>query len=101
MGLSFHNGLAVLEGLIGKKTAFIRTPKFNVTDKRESWLGNSYIRTAIGWQTIMEGILCLYFIFGIIVGIQIGDFGLLLFHSMLTLGFGSVFYFSVKPAVNA
>ncbi|UXE64987.1 MAG: glycosyltransferase family 2 protein [Chryseotalea sp. WA131a] len=101
MGLSFHNGLAVLEGLIGKKTAFVRTPKFNVTDKRESWLGNSYIRTAIGWQTIMEGILCLYFIFGIIVGIQIGDFGLLLFHSMLTLGFGSVFYFSVKPAVNA
>jgi hypothetical protein len=101
MGLSFHNGLAVLEGLIGKKTAFIRTPKFNVTDKRESWLGNSYIRTTIGWQTIMEGILCLYFIFGIIVGIQIGDFGLLLFHSMLTLGFGSVFYFSVKPSVNA
>lgn len=101
MGLSFHNGLAVLEGLIGKKTPFIRTPKFNVTDKRESWLGNSYIRTAIGWQTIIEGILCLYFIFGMVVGIQMGDFGLLLFHAMLALGFGSVFYFSVKPAVNA
>jgi cellulose synthase/poly-beta-1,6-N-acetylglucosamine synthase-like glycosyltransferase len=101
MGLSLHNGLAVLEGLVGKRTPFIRTPKFNVTDKKESWLGNSYIRTKIGWQTIIEGILCLYFIFGIAAGIQLGDWGLLLFHAMLALGFGSVFYFSVKPAIHA
>ena len=32
MGLSLHNAMAVLEGYIGKKSAFIRTPKFNLSN---------------------------------------------------------------------
>jgi len=101
MGLSLHNGLAVVEGLIGRKTSFIRTPKFNVTDLKESWKGNSYVKTRINWITVMEGILCLYFLFGITAGFILHDGGLMLFHLMLALGFGSVFYFSVKPAMHA
>ncbi len=101
MGLSLHNGLAVLEGLIGRKTSFVRTPKFNVTDLKESWKGNSYITTTINWVTIMEGVLCIYFLFGIVAGFALHDGGLMFFHLMLSLGFGSVFYFSVKPAMHA
>ncbi len=100
MGLSLHNGLAVLEGLIGVKTPFVRTPKFNIA-KGESWKRNSYITTRINWLTIMEGVLCLYFIFGIMAGLQLQDIGLLFFHIMLALGFGSVFYYSVRPAFHA
>jgi len=100
MGLSLHNGLAVLEGLIGRKTPFVRTPKFNVS-QGEPWTRNSYITTRINWLTIMEGILCLYFIFGIILGIQLDDGGLLFFHAMLVMGFGGVFYYSVRPAFHA
>ena len=33
MGLSLHNAIAVIEGLLGFKSAFIRTPKFNVRQK--------------------------------------------------------------------
>jgi cellulose synthase/poly-beta-1,6-N-acetylglucosamine synthase-like glycosyltransferase len=101
MGLSLHNGLAVLEGLIGRKTPFVRTPKFNVTNLKESWRGNSYVKTRVNWVTLMEGVLCLYFVFGIIAGITLHDGGLIFFHLMLTLGFGSVFYFSIKPAIHA
>ena len=100
MGLSLHNGLAVLEGLIGRKTPFIRTPKFNIS-QGESWRRNSYITTRISWLTIMEGVLCLYFIFGIVVGIMLNDAGLLFFHAMLVMGFGAVFYYSVRPAFHA
>ncbi|MEK6782007.1 MAG: cellulose synthase family protein [Bacteroidota bacterium] len=100
MGLSLHNGLAVLEGLLGRRTSFVRTPKFNL-DKGEMWRQNSYITTRINWLTILEGILCLYFIFGIIAGFQLHDNGLLLFHVMLTLGYGGVFYYSVRPAFHA
>ncbi|MBK5277805.1 MAG: glycosyltransferase family 2 protein [Bacteroidia bacterium] len=100
MGLSLHNGLAVLEGLIGRKTPFIRTPKFNVA-KGETWRENSYITTKIHWLTIFEGILCLYFVFGIFAGLQMHDGGLLLFHAMLALGFGGVFYYSIRPAFHA
>lgn len=99
MGLSLHNGVAVFEGLIGKKTPFIRTPKFNL-QKNQSWLSNSYIRTHFTFMMLLEGLLCLYFLFGIWLGIRIGDEGLIFFHVMLALGFGSIFYYSVKPLLH-
>jgi cellulose synthase/poly-beta-1,6-N-acetylglucosamine synthase-like glycosyltransferase len=101
MGLSLHNGLAVMEGLLGRKTPFIRTPKFNLSGKQKSWKENVYVKTAISPQTILEGLLCLYFTGGIAAGIMLRDGGLLIFHAMLALGFGAVFYYSVKPSINA
>ena len=101
MGLSLHNGLAVLEGLIGRKTPFIRTPKFNVTRKGDSWKGNEYAHLRVSLLTWFEGLLCLYFLFGIVFGIFLNDGGLLFFHVLLTLGFGGVFYYSVKRVVHA
>ncbi|MEX1240782.1 MAG: cellulose synthase family protein, partial [Cyclobacteriaceae bacterium] len=38
MGLSLHNSLAVIEGWLGIKTPFMRTPKFNIVRKRDPWL---------------------------------------------------------------
>ena len=50
-------------------------------------------------NTIAEGILTLYFAFGMysafVVGNQGGDFGLFPFHMMLFLGFGYVFWKSI------
>jgi len=100
MGLSLHNGIAVFEGLIGKKTPFIRTPKFNL-EKNKSWRSNTYVHTRFSFNTLLEGILCLYFLFGVGLGLQTGDEGLIFFHVMLALGFGSVFYYSVKPLFHA
>jgi len=97
MGLSLHNGLAVLEGLLGFKSPFIRTPKFNIRSRKDKWQDNQYIKPTLNWLTIIEGLLSLYFIFGIGVGIYLNDWGLLIFHIMLALGFASVFYHSVKP----
>jgi len=100
MGLSLHNGLAVLEGLVGRKTPFIRTPKFNVTLNTDSWKNNVYIKRNFNFITFIEGLMCIYFLVGIAIGFYLRDAGLLIFHSMLALGFGSVFYFSVKPSLN-
>jgi cellulose synthase/poly-beta-1,6-N-acetylglucosamine synthase-like glycosyltransferase len=97
MGLSLHNGLAVIEGLLGRKTPFIRTPKFNITKREDGWAGNVYLLTSLNYVTILEGILCLYFIYGCFVGIQLKDSGLFFFHIMLALGFGSIFIYSIKP----
>lgn len=97
MGLSLHNALAVLEGLLGFKSPFIRTPKFNITTKSDKWQGNQYIKPSISFLTILEGLLSLYFIFGIGAGIYLHDWGLMIFHVMLALGFSIVFYHSVRP----
>ena len=101
MGLSLHNGLAVLEGLFGFKSAFIRTPKFNIKDKSDRWENNIYIKPKIDLLTILEAVLSLYFIFGIVSGIYLKDWGLMIFHVMLALGFAMVFIQSIKGIPNA
>ena len=99
MGFSLHNSIAVLEGHIGKRSEFVRTPKFNISSLKDSWKGNKYLRKNISANVIFEGILMVYFAFGMfsafIVGDQGGDFGLFPFHLMLTIGFGFVFFKSL------
>jgi cellulose synthase/poly-beta-1,6-N-acetylglucosamine synthase-like glycosyltransferase len=101
MGFSLHNSIAVLEGHIGKKSAFIRTPKFNINSLKDSWKNNKYVKKKISAHVIFEGALMLYFGFGMysafIVGDQGGDFGLFPFHAMLCAGFGYVFFKSLAP----
>jgi cellulose synthase/poly-beta-1,6-N-acetylglucosamine synthase-like glycosyltransferase len=103
MGFSLHNSIAVLEGHWGKKSEFIRTPKFNIDSIKDSWKKNKYIKKSISAHVIFEGILMLYFAFGMysafIVGDQGGDFGLFPFHLMLFLGFGYVFIKSITSKV--
>ena len=94
MGLSLHNAIAVFEGYTGRKTPFIRTPKFNITKKEDSWKDNKYL-TRINMLTIFEGLFSLYFAAGIIISFILKDYGLLPFHIMLSIGFGSVFYYSI------
>ena len=99
MGFSLHNSIAVLEGHFGKRSDFIRTPKFNINNLTDSWKGNKYLKKNISAHVIIEGALMLYFGFGMysafIVGDQGGDFGLFPFHLMLFFGFGFVFFKSL------
>ena len=97
MGLSLINAVAVIEGFLGIKSPFIRTPKFNILKKNDNWKGNKYVRPSVSLMTIFEGLFSLYFLFGIIYGISLGDYGLVLFHGMLATGFAIVFYYSVRP----
>ena len=99
MGFSYHNSLAVLEGHRGKRSDFIRTPKFNIKTFKDSWKKNKYTTKKVSENVIVEGALALYFLFGMysafIVGKE-GDFGLFPFHLMLFIGFGFVFVNSFK-----
>ena len=96
MGFSFQNSIAVLEGLLGKKSEFIRTPKLNIEALKEKWKENSYISKKISKYTIFEGLLMLYFLFGLIAGYHFNDFALYPFHLMLFFGFSYVFFNSFK-----
>jgi len=103
MGFSLHNSIAVIEGHIGKRSDFIRTPKFNINNLKDSWKGNKYIKRKVSLNVIIEGALMLYFAFGMysafVVGDQGGDFGLFPFHFMLFIGFGFVFFKSLTSKV--
>jgi hypothetical protein len=101
MGLSLHNSIAVIEGWLGIKTPFVRTPKFNIVGKRDQWLDNAYLNPNLTLITLLEGFMCVCFIFGMVKGFQMNDPTLLIFHAMLALGFGTVFLLSIKPWANA
>ncbi|HCX20330.1 MAG: histidine kinase [Flammeovirgaceae bacterium] len=101
MGMSLHNAIAVTEGYLGIKTPFVRTPKFNIVNKSDSWKGNTYLKQKISFLTILEGLMAVYFAFGVTSAFMLKDFGLIFFHLMLCIGFASVFYLSLKKIPNA
>lgn len=101
LGLSVHNAIAVIEGLIGKKSAFIRTPKFNIQTKKDSWKGNKYFSRKINPLTLLEGLLSIYFTAGLGLAFYFNDYALLPFHILLSLGFLLVFYYTVQHTRNA
>lgn len=96
MGMSLHNAIAVAEGYLGKKTAFIRTPKFALQTNTGTWQGKKYQTIKVSPLTFLEGFLTLYFIGGLALGIYLNDYGLFPFHVMLVFGFGYVFLYSFK-----
>lgn len=95
LGLSLHNSVAVLEGHLGKRSEFIRTPKFNINHLTDTWKGNKYLAKKLSPHMILEFVLMLYFLFGMYSAIPLKDYGLFPFHLMLFLGFGFVFFKSL------
>ncbi len=91
MGLSFHNSIAVMEGYLGKKSSFVRTPKFNILTDKDSWKGNKYNMNSLNLVTAIEGLLTCYFLFAIGLGIYFGDYGMFPFHGLLLFGYFMVF----------
>ncbi|MBL0018693.1 MAG: glycosyltransferase [Bacteroidia bacterium] len=102
MGLSLHNAIATMEGYIGRKTPFIRTPKFALTDGKDDWKTRTkYISRRISPITVLEGLMLLYIGFGIGMEFWYGSYGMLPFHILLIFGYGLVFYFSVRHSLRA
>jgi len=97
MGLSLHNTFAAIGGYLNQKSAFVRTPKFNITSNKNKPDTGSYIKQKISPLVILEGLMAIYFLGGIAAGIIYHDYGLIPFHLMFFIGFSSIFYYSVKP----
>jgi cellulose synthase/poly-beta-1,6-N-acetylglucosamine synthase-like glycosyltransferase len=93
MGLALHNARAVLLGWQGRRTPFVRTPKAGTGGPARQ---RRYRTGGVGPLVLLEGMLSLYFAFGLAAGVYFDDFGLLPFHSLLTIGFAAIFYYSVR-----
>ncbi|MDV7138094.1 glycosyltransferase family 2 protein [Maribacter sp. TH_r10] len=95
LGFSLHNSIAVLEGHMGKRSEFVRTPKFNLNNLSDSWKGNKYLAKKLSPNMILEFALMVYFLFGMYSAVPLNDFGLFPFHFMLFAGFSFVFFKSL------
>src|SRR3989442_15538680 len=60
IGLTITNTRAVLEALVGKQTAFARTPKYRVESKMDKVRAAKY-RRSLGWVPWVEVLIASYF----------------------------------------
>ncbi|MCP9237491.1 cellulose synthase family protein [Lewinella sp. JB7] len=96
MGLSLHNSVAVLQGYRGKKSPFVRTPKFNISTVRDKLSTKKYLSGKLNLITVGEGLLSVYFLFAVWGAFYLQNTTFVVFHALLALGYGTIFFFSVK-----
>jgi hypothetical protein len=95
MALGLSNAVAVIEGYLGIKSSFVRTPKFNVA-KKDEFKGNKYDKKSLSIINILEGILMVTFGFTAVNRALYGDLGMVPFHLMLAIGYGIIFFSTLK-----
>src|SRR2546430_11134571 len=69
IGLTITNTKAVIEALIGKKSAFARTPKYRVESKKEK-VGAKKYRKRLGWVPWLELLIGTYFVLAVFYAID-------------------------------
>lgn len=100
MGLSLHNAIAVIEGYMGRRTPFVRTPKVGARSDGAQWTRNAYLKSAISPLLLVELAVACYALFGIAYAVRVGDFGLLPYHLMVAFGFGAVAWYSLVHSLR-
>jgi cellulose synthase/poly-beta-1,6-N-acetylglucosamine synthase-like glycosyltransferase len=95
IGLSLNNAIGIIQGYLGYKSGFIRTPKFNTISTANKLMQSKYAEAKISWLTVTEGILILYFLFGIIQAFYFKNYGTMPLLLMALTGFSMVFYLSI------
>lgn len=100
MGIAFHNSIAVIQGLLGKSSPFIRTPKYGATNAKSSLINKKYFSNRLDWIAVMEGFLCLYFVSAVVWAFYYDMHTFLAMHIMLASGYFMLFYYSMKSRLG-
>ena len=100
MGLSLNNTKAVFEGLINKKSEFVRTPKFKITDDKHTWHDKKYLPKKVPFTVYIEAILAIYCFAGVGLAAYYVQIAALPFQLMFALGFSIMSFLSIKQVIN-
>ncbi|MCP5060869.1 MAG: glycosyltransferase [Ignavibacteriae bacterium] len=102
MGFAVNNSKAVIEGLLDRKSEFVRTPKFKIVVKSDSIVSDTkYLsKTKLDSTVIVEIILALYCLIGVFASIYFMELAALPFQLMFFSGFAMVAALSIKHSYN-
>lgn len=101
MGFAVNNSRAVFEGLFNRRSEFVRTPKYHIEGKRDSWLEKKYVPLKIDWVVAVEFLLALYCLFGVISSLYYLEIAAVPFQLLYFVGFSFVSALSIKHALHA
>lgn len=86
IGLTITNTRAVLEALVGKQTAFARTPKYRVESKKDK-VGVTKYRKRLGWIPWIELLVGTYFALAIYYAVDNENYFTVPFLLLFVLGY--------------
>jgi cellulose synthase/poly-beta-1,6-N-acetylglucosamine synthase-like glycosyltransferase len=87
MGMSVYMALGVIEGYLGKKSEFVRTPKFNITADKTKGDRHKYNRIQITPLLLIETLFLGYGIFQIFYHSAHHNIPMIIFTSAFSIGF--------------
>ena len=100
MGFAVNNSRAVFEGLMNRKSEFVRTPKFKVENNKDSLNGNKYLaKKKIDMMVMVELIMAIYCLIGIVSSIYFLEIAALPFQILFFTGFAFVSITSIKHSL--
>lgn len=100
MGFALNNTRAVIEGLMNRKSEFVRTPKFKVEKKTDQpAVKDKYLaKTKVQSSTYVELLLAAYCLIGVGAAIYFMEIAALPFQLMFFFGFATVSIMSLKQS---
>jgi len=87
IGLSINNACAVLEGLFGVQSEFVRTPKHGVQARGDGWVQKKYRAGAGSIGTMLELGFGLYIVATILLAVLTGSWVSIPFLVLFMVGF--------------
>jgi len=99
IGLALNNARAVVEGLVGHRSPFLRTPKYRLVGRGGGWRGCRYRSPVSGWA-LLEITLAVYFAWAMVSLARAGHYGAIPFFLLYLVGFLYVGGLSVLHAAS-
>jgi len=100
MGLAVNNSRAVFEGLMNRKSEFVRTPKFKIVNERETKTGKQYLNNKLGLSVVIESVMAVYCFIGVAASIYFLEIAALPFQLLFFTGFSFVAFSSIRHALT-
>ena len=108
IGISIRNAKAVLEAIFDIKSEFVRTPKFKIEGKKDTFVTKKY-RNKAGWMPYAEILLGVYFGFTVVYAITNQNFATIPFLLLFVWGYlytgfmslGQTYFAHLRFGVNA
>ncbi len=95
-GLCIHNGRAVIQGLMGRATPFVRTPKLNIdADGKKVMQKNAYKGSAFSFQNIFEVLLAVIFAGLVFYSFSHGYYWMVPVYAYFACGYAMVIFYTV------
>ena len=100
-GLGVHNSIAVIQGILGKATPFVRTPKLNITDMKQDIVEKrAYSLGALSPIVFAEIAVALFFTGLTLYCLLAGMYYLVLVYGYFAAGYVMVCVFTVGELLN-